>query len=163
MPPSVSTSLEAGTSRRHCAVCLLLSPPHPTWDCARKSRLRWRRSVFRVDSRMGKETQVSQTIIDRHHNILLPYSALARASRYRYPDGRKFYRCPLLPTPLCVRRYALLRSDLSKKSATSRRCHPTNTAALTLGEQNEIVLRGYLGYSADRLFQSVRVLHRGER
>ena len=58
---------------------------------------------------------------------------------------------------------ALLQSDLSKKSATSRRCHPTNTAALTLGEQNEIVLRGYLGYSADRLFQSVRVLHRGER
>ena len=50
-----------------------------------------------------------------------------------------------------------------QKSATSRRCHPTNTPALTLGEQNEIVLRGYLGYSADRLFQSVRVLHRGER
>jgi hypothetical protein len=34
-----------------------------------------------------------------------------------------------------------------------------------MGEQNEIVLRDYLGYSADRVAspESAGVLHRGER
>ena len=42
--------------------------------------------------------------------------------------------------------------------------HP-DTQAPTLGEHNEVVLRDYLGYSADRIasLESAGVLHRGER
>jgi hypothetical protein len=50
-----------------------------------------------------------------------------------------------------------------KKPATSRQCHPNNNAAPTLGEHDEIVLRDYRGYLADRVSQSVGVLHHGER
>jgi hypothetical protein len=81
-------------------------------------------------------------LITQHHLPPQPLDFFAGAiviqTEGNFTDARRFQ--------LCVRRYALLRSDLSKKPATSRRCHPNNTAAPTLGEHNEIVLRDYLGY-----------------
>jgi hypothetical protein len=51
-----------------------------------------------------------------------------------------------------------------QKTSQVSQTHP-KTAVPTMGEQKGIVLRDYLGYSADRIasLESADVLHRGER